>query len=174
MNAREPERQSIWSVASGWLPAYFALFNALGLLGVVFVVIRNVFWVSHPTVHDMIWAIIMGIVMVGAASATASILAVETGKNIMIVGTYLEEMLKKRRARQLAEVRAQGVEEGRAEGVTRGRAEGVEKGRAEGVEKGRSEGRSDLAAEIREWNARRLAAQSKGEPFDEPPPGLEE
>jgi len=154
MNAREPERQSIWSVASGWLPAYFALFNALGLLGVVFVIIRNVLWVSHPTVHDMIWAIIMGIVMVGAASATSSILAVETGKNVMIVGTYLEEMLKKRRARQLAEVRAEGVDEGRAEGVTKGR--------------------SDLAVEIREWNARRLAAQSKGESFDEPPPGLGE
>ena len=154
MNAREPERQSIWSVASGWLPAYFALFNALGLLGVGFVIIRNVLWVSHPTVHDMIWAIITGVVVVGAASATASILAVETGKNVMIVGTYLEEMLKKRRARQLAEVRAEGVDEGRAEGVTRGR--------------------SDLAAEIREWNARRLAAQSKGEPFDEPPPGLGE
>ena len=162
MNAREPERQSIWSVASGWLPAYFALFNALGLLGVGFVVVRNVLWVSHPTVHDMIWAIITGIVVVGAASATASILAVETGKNIMIVGTYLEEMLKKRRARQLAEVRAEGVDEGRAEGVKKGRAEGVTKGR------------SDLAAEIREWNARRLAAQSKGEPFDEPPPGLGE
>ena len=146
MNARDPERQSIWSVASGWLPAYFALFNALGLLGVGVVIVCNVLWVSHPTVHDMIWAIITGIVVVGAASATASILAVETGKNIMIVGTYLEEMLKKRRARQLAEVRAEGVDEGRA----------------------------DLAAEIREWNARRLAAQSKGEPFDEPPPGLGE
>ena len=162
MNARDPERQSIWSVASGWLPAYFALFNALGLLGVGFVIVRNVLWVSHPTVHDMIWAIITGIVVVGAASATASILAVETGKNVMIVGTYLEEMLKKRRARQLAEVRAEGVNEGRAEGVEKGRAEGVTKGR------------SDLAVEIREWNARRLAAQSKGEPFDEPPPGLEE
>ena len=157
MNAREPERQSIWSVASGWLPAYFALFNALGLLGVGFVVVRNVFWVSHPTVHDMIWAIITGIVVVGAASATASILAVETGKNVMIVGTYLEEMLKKRRARQLAEAVERGVTKGRTEG------------RAEGVTKGRS----DLAAEIREWNARRLAAESKGEPFDEPPPGLD-
>ena len=162
MNAREPERQSIWSVASGWLPAYFALFNALGLLGVGFVVVRNVLWVSHPTVHDMIWAIITDMVIVGAATATASILAVETGKNIMIVGTYLEEMLKRRRARQLAEVRAEGVEEGRAEGVTKGRAEGVQ------------EGRSDLAAEIREWNSRRLAAESKGEPFNEPPPGLGE
>ena len=158
MNAREPERQSIWSVASGWLPAYFALFNALGLTGVAFVVVRNVLWVSHPTVHDMIWAIITDMVIVGAATATASILAVETGKNVMIVGTYLEEMLKRRRARQLAEVRAEGVDEG----VTKGRAEGVQ------------EGRSDLAAEIREWNSRRLAAESKGEPFDEPPPGLGE
>ena len=63
----------------------------------------------------------------------------------MIVGTYLEDMLKKRRARQTAEARERGFEKGRAE----------------------------LSAEIREWNARRLEAQAKGEPFDEPPPGLD-
>ena len=62
----------------------------------------------------------------------------------MIVGTYLEEMIKKRRARQMAEAE----------------------------EPGATRGRSDLSAELREWNARRLEAQAKDEPFDEPPPGL--
>ena len=141
MNAPDADRQSIWSVATGWLPAYFALFDALGLLGTAFVIARNVLWIPHPTVHDMIWAIIVGIVIVGAASATISILIVEAGKNAMIVGTYLEEMIKKRRARQMAEA------------VERGRAENDAKWRA--------------------WNDRRLSAESKGEPFDEPPPGLD-
>ena len=146
MTNREPySRQSIWSVASGWLPAYFILFDALGTIGVLYVIGYNVFGRSHPTAHDMIWSIITGIVIVGAASATVSILTVEAGKNVMIVGTYLEEMIKRRRARQLAEVKEEGVTKGRA----------------------------DLSAEIREWNARRLDAESKGEPFDEPPPGLD-
>ena len=145
MTNREPsERQSIWSVASGWLPAYFALFDALGTIGVVYVIGYNVFGRSHPTIHDMIWTIITNIVIVGAASATISILAVETGKNIMITGTYLEDMLNRRRTRQLAEAE----------------------------ERGEIKGRADLSAQLREWNERRLAAESKGEPFDEPPPGL--
>lgn len=132
-------RQSVWSVASGWLPAYFILFDALGTIGVLYVIIYNVFGRSHPTAHDMIWTITTGIVIVGAASATISILTVEAGKNVMIVGTYLEEMIKKRRARQMDEAKEQG--------------------------------RAELSAEVREWNARRLEAAAKGEPFDEPPPG---
>ena len=160
MNAPESGRQSIWSVASGWLPAYFALFDALGLTGTAFVIARNALWVAHPSIDDMIWAIIVGIVVVGAASATISILIVETGKNAMIVGTYLEEMIKKRRARQMAEA------------VERGRSEGVKEGMAKGVKEGRAEGAAEISARVREWNARRLAAEAKGEPFDEPPPGL--
>ena len=71
----------------------------------------------------------------------------------MIAGTYLEEMLKRRHARQLAEARKRGFEEGFEEGV--------------------AERRAELIADLREWNARRLDAEAKGEPFDEPPPGLD-
>ena len=149
MTNREPSsRQSIWSVASGWLPAYFILFDALGTIGVIYVIVYNVFIRSHPTIHDMLWSIATGIVIVGAASATVSILMVELGKNIMIVGTYLEDMLNRRRARQLAEAEERGEEKG----VTKGRVE--------------------LSAEIIEWDARRREAAAKGEPFDEPPPWL--
>ena len=44
------------------------------------------------------------------------------------------------------------------------------KARAEGIAKGRA----DMAAEIAAWNERRLTAQAKGEPFNEPPPGTNE
>ena len=42
--------------------------------------------------------------------------------------------------------------------------------RAEGV----AEGRAALVAEVVAWNERRLAAEERGEPFDEPPPGVED
>ena len=38
------------------------------------------------------------------------------------------------------------------------------------IEKRRAEGRQQAIAEIREWNNRRLEAEKKGEPFDEPLP----
>ena len=35
----------------------------------------------------------------------------------------------------------------------------------------REEGREALAEEIKVWNQKRLDAEARGEPFDEPPPG---
>ena len=66
-------------------------------------------------------------------------------------------------AQNLEKARAEGI----AEGVEKGIAEGVEKGIAEGVEKGKAE----LYQEIVSWNARRLEAEAKGLPFNEPIPG---
>ena len=83
----------------------------------------------------------------------------------MIAGTYLEEMLKRRRARQLAEAIEQGFKQGFEESFKQGFEETFEQGVAQG--------RAELIAEIREWNARRLDAGAKGEPFDEPPPGMD-
>lgn len=39
-------------------------------------------------------------------------------------------------------------------------------------EKLREEGREALAEEVRIWNQKRLDAEERGEPFDEPPPGV--
>ena len=44
---------------------------------------------------------------------------------------------------------------------------------AEGIAEGEARGRAELAAEVAAWNERRLAAEAKGEPFDEPPPGVD-
>ena len=44
----------------------------------------------------------------------------------------------------------------------------LEKERAEGREEGRAEERAAWTA----WNARRIQAEKRGEPFDEPPPSI--
>lgn len=46
--------------------------------------------------------------------------------------------------------------------------------RAEGMAEGIAEGRAELVAEVVAWNERRLAAEARGEPFDEPPPGVDD
>jgi flagellar biosynthesis/type III secretory pathway protein FliH len=47
-------------------------------------------------------------------------------------------------------------------------------GRAEGLAEGREKGREAERAAWEAWNRRRMDAESKGEPFDEPPPSLRE
>ena len=57
------------------------------------------------------------------------------------------------------------------------RAEGREQGLAEGRAEGKAQGRAEAEAEFRqlvgEWNRRRLAAAARNEPFDDPPPLLD-
>ena len=57
----------------------------------------------------------------------------------------------------------------RAEGEARGEARGIGRGIAKGI----TQGREEMAAEVAAWNERRLAAEANGEPFDEPPPGID-
>ena len=68
----------------------------------------------------------------------------------MVLGGALQEALKRRRERQIAEARA----EARAEAWAEARAEAWE----------------EVNDRWREWNSRRLDALAKGEPFDEPTP----
>ena len=43
---------------------------------------------------------------------------------------------------------------------------------AEWAEEAREEGREEVRAELKAWYARQEAARERGEPFDEPPPGV--
>ncbi len=73
----------------------------------------------------------------------------------MVLGTWLEDELKKRRQRQINAA------------VTKARAEGRAQGRAEAEE------RDKALAELQKWqtwNRNREAAQAAGQEFNEPPP----
>ena len=53
-----------------------------------------------------------------------------------------------------------------------GKAEGIAEGITEGIAKGIAEGKTEVYQEIAAWYARRTAAEARGEPFTEPPPGV--
>ena len=44
------------------------------------------------------------------------------------------------------------------------------KAKAEGIEEGRREGKAELAQKVIAWNIRRIEAEKRDEPFNEPPP----
>ena len=79
---------------------------------------------------------------------------------------YLTNRLKMKAAR----IRAEAAEQGRTEGLEQGKAEGLEQGRTEGLEQGIEQGIAEALRQCQEWNARRMEAEAKGEPFDEPFP----
>ena len=139
-NAPNRQRESIWSVPLEYRVFYFALFVIQSLIGISYVIWYEVWINDGDSFHETIAAIILMDVAVIAHSAGVGVIASEMK---MVIAQYLEQRYygpKRRKA--LAEAKAEG------------RKEGVEQANAK----------------FREWNARRLEAESKGEPFDEPPP----
>ena len=92
------------------------------------------------------------------SSATFALVIVDTANGIMVLSTWLEDELKKRRQRQINAAVKAAVEEARAEA----RAEAHAEARAEEHQR------------WVEWNRRREAAAAAGEEFNEPPPGIDQ
>ena len=90
----------------------------------------------------------------GGAAAVLSLATAEGGRLAMVAARYIEE----RYLNPLREKRIKREEEA------------MEKSRKEGSEQGREQGSADANAIWEAWNERRLAAEAKGEPFDEPTP----
>ena len=81
----------------------------------------------------------------------------------MVLGSWLEDELKKRRQRQINAA------------VTKARAEERDKIRAEEREKARAEAhrqRMEYFQKWQTWNRNREAAQAAGQEFNEPPPSI--
>ena len=76
----------------------------------------------------------------------------------MVAARYIEE-------RYLNPLRAKRIKR-EEEAMRKIREEGSEQGR----EQGRKQGSAEAHARWETWNERRLAAEAKGEPFDEPTP----
>lgn len=80
----------------------------------------------------------------------------------------LEQGLERGMERGLERGLEQGLEQGMEQGLERGMEQGLERG----LERGRVEGEEAMLRRWTEWNDRREAAERKGVPFNEPPPGL--
>ena len=143
-NAPGQLRESIWSVPLEYRVFYFTLFVVQSLIGISYVVWHEVWINDADSFHATATAIVLMDVAVIAHSAGIGVIVSEMK---MVIAQYLEQRYygpKRRKA--LAEAKAEGREEGVKQGL------------------------EQANAKFRQWNARRLEAQSKGEPFDEPPP----
>ena len=147
----ESEREPIGSIKKRWRPLYSILFTLQTLLGIAFVVWREIVWVSDDTLVDTISAIPLGILVVGGAAAITTGIIPEALDIMLGVRDFINEYLEERRKRAHAE--------GLAEGFTEGHSEGL------------AEGRAEAQSEFDEWYKRWKDAQDRDEPFDEPPPG---
>ena len=174
-------RVSVMSVHERWWYAYLAAFFLQMTAWTLMVAWDEAAYGDHTRVIAYLRA-------VGADSSHMvqlfvlnTIGIVELGRLIMVLAQGIADRLKERKkrfreemmAKGRAEGIAQGVAEGIAQGVAQGEAQGEARGRAEGIAEGEARGRAELVAEVVAWNERRLAADAKGEPFDEPPPGVE-
>ena len=149
------ERESIWSIRKRWRPLYSTLFVG-----------QTFGWLAYRLLETSPEIALMELHTIGGRAAVGT-LAVTEALDIML-GTRdaINEWLQKRREQAHAEGHAAGVEEG----VAKGRALGVE----EGVAKGHAQGAAQRDLEWQAWNANRIAAEERGEPFDEPPPGSDD
>jgi len=169
----ERERESIWSVAKGWLPWYLLLVFLLTFIWAVFVAWVESAYGSYPARALLVKAIVIefsGGILGIAISSLAVITAADTGGGALVVTyRYLNNKFVEPLRRQL---RQEGLEQG----IEQGREEGREEGLEAGIQVGREEGREQvqtLKMRTLEWYARQQAALAKGEPFDEPPPFIE-
>ena len=105
------------------------------------------------------------------AAATILIISREGG-DIVLFRRWTEA--RRQHAQDVAKAKDEGrnvgFTEGRTEGFTEGRNEGFTEGRNEGRNEGFTEGRNEVQQQWRAWNARRIDAEAKGQPFNEPPP----
>ena len=147
----EEARESIWSIPPNRMAQYFGLFTLFASAGIGFLLWYEIFENTADTLPQTVLSIIQGIGLNTVGAAGLSMLTVEGPKFIMVMADYFTKKWLNPLKERLRAEREQLLTESRS--------------------KGRAEGRAERDAEWEAWNGRRMAADAKGEPFDEPPPG---
>ena len=145
----QEERESIWSVTRGRRALYFGLFTFYAMASIGFLIWYAVFVNTADTWQQTILSVTQGIGVTTVGAAGLALLTIEGPKTVMVVADYITE-------RWLNPLKKRLREEARAEGRAEGRVEG--------------EAQNQAAWEA--WNERRVAAEARDEPFDEPPPSI--
>ena len=153
----EDERESIWTIPAKLKRWYFALFSIQVVVAVAWLVRTAIVDENRNGVPDILTYLWLNMAPAAVSSATFALVVVDTAKGIMVLSTWLEDELKKRRQRQIKSA--------------------VEKAVAEAVAESRTavaEARTKERQRWVDWNRRREAAAAAGEDFNEPPPGIDQ
>lgn len=138
-------RISVMSVHEGWWYAYLAAFFLQMTVWTLMVAWDEAVYGDHARVAAYLRVVGAGSSHMVQLFVLNTIGIVELGRMIMVLAEGMAQRLKERKERFRAEMMAKGEAKGRAEAL----------------------------AEVVAWNERRLAAEAKGEPFHEPPPGVD-
>ena len=156
------ERESIWSIPASLKKLYFGLFTAQIIIAAVWLAQAALSDESLVGIQAKVLSVWQGMAPAAITSAAFALILTDAWKTSMVIGTWLEDELKKRRERRERRIVAVALEKGQKEGRAEGRAEAQV-----AVEAARAEERRKW----QEWNRRREAAAAAGEEFTEPPPG---
>ena len=166
----QEDRDSIWSIPLARRALYFGLFTAYALAGISFLLWYEILEHKADTWPETILSITQGIGVTTVGAAGLALLTIEGPQTFMVVADYL----RKRLIEPLEEKRRIEAERRREEAEQR-----REQARAEAEERvarihaeGHAEGQAQTQAVWEAWNGRRVAAEARGEPFDESPPEL--
>ncbi len=162
-NEPDDNRESIWTIPARLKRWYFALFSIQIAIATVWLVKTAISSESGKGASDILLYVWQNMAPAAVSSATFALVIVDTVNGIMVLSTWLEDELKKRRQRQ---IRA-AVEKEVGEAVEKAVAEAVEVASKASGNKARAEERQSWV----EWNRRREAAAAAGLEFTEPPPG---
>lgn len=143
----EDSRESIWSIPTKYKRWCFGFFTAQVIIAAVWVIRSAVADETLTGIPEKILFVWQGMAPMAITSAAFSLMIVDTWGSTMVLASWLEETLEKRRQRQIKAA--------------------ADKGRTEG----RTEGFEEASRKWQEWNQRREAAAVAGEEFIEPPPG---
>ena len=153
--ARETRRESIWSVSSAWKKAYFSILGVSLFISSVAIIAYTLITMSGAGIMEIYMTTAERILISGGAQAILIYAATDSWEAMMVLANLIRQnLLEPLKERQRREGWEEGVEEGREEGLTAGRSESDAKWRA--------------------WNERREKAAASGEPFDEPPPSIDD
>ena len=143
-------RESLWSVSPAWRNAFFSMLGVSLLISSCAIIAYTLINMGDAGIMETYLTTAERILINGGALAILIYAVTDSWEAMMVLANYLRqnllEPLKERQRRE---------------------------GREEGLEAGISLGRSETNAKWRAWNARREKAAARGEPFDEPPPGID-
>ena len=159
----QDDRENPLSVAKRWLPWCIGLILAMTVGWTAFVAWHEVSSGKHESLADTSIVVATSTAIVSPAiviyAILITVLADLTEGAVVVTKRYLTNKFVKPL-----------IERHKAEGRRQGHQQGRQEGRKEGLHEGLQEGRKEAFEEIHDWNLRRLEAEKKGEPFQEPPP----
>ena len=97
----EEERESIWSIPARYKGWYFSLFSVQFIIAAVWLIWVSVADDALPSIPKKVFFVWQGMAPMAISSAALSLVIVEGWRITMVIASWLEETLEKRRQRQI-------------------------------------------------------------------------